>query len=298
MKKIFSSLFASLLLISCGGSNTSETATKVAPEKKELSLQLYSLRDDIKNDYAGTIKKAGEVGFTSVEAAGYADGKFYGRTPEEFKADLEAAGMTALSSHTNRALTAEELKRKDFTEALKWWVQALDASKATGMAYVVVPWMDVPKTLADLQTYCEYFNEVGKLAKERGIKFGYHNHAHEFLKVEDKVMFDYMIENTDPELVFYQMDVYWVVRGQNSPVDYFHKYPGRFKLLHLKDNKELGQSGMVGFDAIFRPENTDAAGVEGLVVEVEWYTKTPIEGVKVSYDYIQQLKDVKVTYAK
>lgn len=279
-----------------GCSPKAESNKQTAPPKKDIALQLYSLRDDIKADYAGTIKKAGAMGFTAVEAAGYDNGKFYGKTPEEFKADVEAAGMKAISSHTMRALSEKELASKDFSESLMWWDEAIKAHKAAGMKYIVAPWMDVPKTLKDLQTYCEYYNEVGKKCKESGLSFGYHNHAHEFQKVEDKVMYDYMLENSNPEYVFFQMDVYWVVRGQQSPVDYFNKYKGRFALLHIKDNKELGQSGMVGFDAIFK--NTDAAGVKHLIVEVEKYNFTPEESVKQSLDYLLNCPLVKETYDK
>ncbi|MDL2304478.1 sugar phosphate isomerase/epimerase [Bacteroides sp. OttesenSCG-928-D19] len=298
MKRIL--IVAVSLLIAMSGTNVAAQSAKPAKKgkraKKEMSLQLYSLRDNIGKDYAGTIQAVGNMGFTSVEAAGYGDGKFYGRTPEEFKADLEAAGMYALSSHTTKQLSAGELKSKNFSESLKWWDQCIAAHKAAGMKYIVAPWMDVPKTLADLQTYCEYFNEVGKRCKDNGMKFGYHNHAHEFTKIEGKVMFDYMIENTDPSLVFFQMDVYWVVRGQVSPVDYFNKYPGRFDLLHLKDNKELGQSGMVGFDAIFK--NTDVAGTKYMVIEVEKYNHEPAESVKLSLDYLLQCSLVKKSYSK
>ena len=93
-----------------------------------------------------------------------------------------------------------------------------------------------------LDTYFAYYNEIGKRCKQQGMSFGYHNHAHEFQKVEDKVMYDYMLEHTNPEYVFFQMDLYWVVRGQNSPVDYFNKYPGRFQIFHVKDHREIGQS--------------------------------------------------------
>lgn len=279
-----------------GSSPKVEPNKETAPPKKDIALQLYSLRDDIKTDYAGTIKKAGAMGFTTVEAAGYDNGKFYGKSPEEFKADIEAAGMKAISSHTTRTLSEKELASKDFSESLKWWDEAIKAHKAAGMKYIVAPWMNVPKTLKDLQTYCEYYNEIGKKCKENGMSFGYHNHAHEFQTVEDKVMYDYMLENTNPEYVFFQMDVYWVVRGQQSPVDYFNKYKGRFALLHIKDNKELGQSGMVGFDAIFK--NTDAAGVKHLIVEVEKYNFTPEESVKQSLDYLLNCPLVKETYDK
>lgn len=295
MKKTVILFFTvAMMLASCSAKVEPEKPS--TPPKKDIALQLYSLRDDIGKDYAATIKKAGEMGYTAIEAAGYGDGKFYGKAPEEFKADIEAAGMTVLSSHTTRQLEDKELASKDFTEAMKWWDQCIAAHKAAGMKYVVAPSMPVTKTIKDLQTYCEYYNEIGKKCKESGLKFGYHNHAFEFQKIEDQVMYDYMIENTDPALVFFQMDVYWVVRGQHSPVDYFNKYKGRFELLHIKDNKELGQSGMVGFDAIFK--NTDAAGVKHLIVEVENYSFTPVESVKQSLDYLLNCSLVKESYDK
>ncbi len=286
---------AVLLLMSC--TPKAEAPEQQAPPKKEIALQLYSLRDDIAKDYAGTIKKAGAMGYTAVEAANYGDGKFYGKTPEEFKADIEAAGMKVLSSHTGRGLNDKELASKDFTEAMKWWDQCIAAHKAAGMEYIVTPSMNVPKTLKDLQTYCEYYNEIGKKCKENGMMFGYHNHDFELHnKIEDKVMWEYMIENTNPEYVCFEMDVYWVVRGDQSPVDYFNKYKGRFVLLHIKDNKELGQSGMVGFDAIF--QNTDVAGTKHLIVEVEKYNFTPEESVKKSLEYLLNCPLVKESYSK
>lgn len=285
---------AVIAMTSCNTQQKTEPTQATTPTKKEMSLQLYSLRDSIKTNYDGVIKQVGEMGFTSIEAANYGDGKFYGKTPEAFKADLEAAGLTALSSHTSKGLSEKELKSKDYSESMKWWDEAIAAHKAAGMKYIVAPAMEVPKTLADLQTYCEYYNEIGKRCKENGMKFGYHNHAFEFVKIEDAVMYDYMIENTNPELVFFEMDVYWVVRGAASPVDYFNKYPGRFEILHLKDNKELGQSGMVGFDAIFK--NTDVAGVKYNIIEVEKYNFEPAESVKRSLDYLLNCPLVKESY--
>ncbi|MDR0349039.1 MAG: sugar phosphate isomerase/epimerase [Tannerella sp.] len=276
-------------------------------QKKDIAIQLYSVRDRIgsyvnqtgkyNTDYSTILKELSKMGYTGVEAAGYNDGKFYDRTPEEFKHDVEAAGLKILSSHCTKSLTAEELASGDFTESLKWWDQCIAAHKAAGMTYVVTPWLEVPKTVADLKTYCDYYNEIGKRCKQNGMQYGYHNHAHEFQKVEDKVvMMDYMIENTNPEYVFIEMDVYWVVIGQNSPVDYFNKYPGRFKVLHIKDHREIGQSGMVGFDAIFK--NAKTAGVKHIVVEVEKYSTSIEESIKTSLDYLMKAPFVKKTYNK
>jgi sugar phosphate isomerase/epimerase len=262
--------------------------------KKDIALQLYSLREDFKTDFDAAIKATAEAGYTAIEAASYDDGKFYGKTPEDFRAAVETAGMKVLSSHTSRALSENELRTKDFSESLAWWDKTIEAHRAAGMQYIVAPWMNVPKTLADLQTYCDYYNAIGQKCKEKGLSFGYHNHAHEYTKIEDVMMYDYMLEHTNPDLVFFQMDVYWTVMGRQSPVEYFQKYPGRFTLLHIKDHKELGQSGMVGFDAIFK--NTDAAGTKFLIVEVESYNYPPAESVKRSLDYLLACPLVKESY--
>jgi len=287
MKYLFI-ISAALVLCSCGARPQADMG------KKEISLQLYSLRDDVTEDYDATIKKVGEIGYTSVEAAGYNNGKFYGKTPAQFRQDVENAGMTVLSSHTTKALSENELKSKVFTESLVWWNECIQAHYEAGAKYIVAPSMDVPKSLNDLQTWCDYYNEVGKRCKEKGLSFGYHNHAFEFVEIEEVMMYDYMIEHTNPEFVFFQMDVYWTVIGKQSPVDYFHKYPGRFELLHIKDNKELGQSGMVGFDAIFK--NTDVAGTKYLIVEVEKYNFSPKESVKRSLDYLLKCPLVQESY--
>jgi sugar phosphate isomerase/epimerase len=156
--------------------------------------------------------------------------------------------------------------------------------------------MNTPKTVGDLKTYCDYYNEIGKRCRENGLLYGYHNHSFELQKIEDSVvMLDYMLENTNPEYVFFEMDVYWMVMGKASPVDYFEKYPGRFTVLHIKDHREIGQSGMVGFDAIFR--NAATAGMKHMVVEVERYSYDDIEkSIRMSLDYLLRARFVKASY--
>ena len=252
--------------------------------EKKIALQMYSVRDTISKDFKGTIAALAAMGFTDMEAAGYSDGKFYGLTPEEFKSELEAVGLNALSSHTAYQL-ADNISKTNWEEVWSWWDTCIAAHKAAGMKYLVFPWMAVPKTLADLKVYCDYYNQIGEKCNEAGISFGYHNHAHEFQKIEGETMYDFMLNNTDPEKVFFQMDVFWTVMGQKSPVEYFNSYPGRFELLHIKDLKELGQSGMVGFDAIYR--NVEAAGAIYSIIEVERYNYEPLESVRKSLEYLQ-----------
>lgn len=273
--------------------------------KKEIAIQLYSVRDLINGVnqqgkasevYLQTLKKLADMGYTAIEAAYYGEGKFYGRTPSDFKRDIEGAGMKVLSSHCSRALNAEELKSGDLSEALAWWDQCIADHREAGMSYIIFPYLEVPKTVKDLELYCTYFNEIGKRCQAAGLSFGYHNHAHEFQKVEGReVMMDYLLQHTDPRYVCFEMDVYWVVRGQQSPVDYFHKYPGRFKMLHLKDHREIGQSGMVGYDAIFR--NADVAGVKHIVAEIESYsTSDVLKSVRESIDYLLDAPFIKPAY--
>ena len=271
--------------------------TKGSVPPKYICLQLYSLRDDISKDYANTIKEVGRMGYTSVETANYDAERrtFYGRTPSEFKKDMEGAGLTMLSAHTFIGMSREVRDNKNFELMAERWEKCIDDHKAAGAGYIVCAGIRLPQTMEELKTICEYFNFVGKKCKEKGLVFGYHNHDYEFRKVENQsVMIDFMIENSNPEYVTFEMDTYWVVKSGNSPVEYFKKYPGRFKLLHVKDHKELGESGMVGFDAIFK--YTDIAGVEHLVVEVEEYDHTPLESVKLSLDYLINNPLVKKNY--
>ena len=282
----------SLTSICC---QSQKKASSAASPDKNIYIQLYSVRDDIQKDFKGTIAAVAKAGYTGIEAASYSNGKFYGLPPAEFKKEINAAGMQVLSSHTGISL-ADEIEKTDWNEIWKWWDEAIAAHKAAGMKYIVKPSMPTPKTLADLKAYCDYYNKVGEKCNAAGLKFGYHNHDYEFGKIEGEVMYDYMLKNTNPANVFFQMDVYWTVMGKKSPVDYFNQYPGRFEILHIKDNKELGQSGMVGFDAIFN--NAATAGARYMVVEVEKYNHKPLKSIRLSLDYLMNNTSFKADYSK
>ena len=271
-----------------------------APVKKDMCVQMYSARSLITTEnYADILKEMAAMGYTAVETANYdgEKGLIYGDTPEVFKQKVEDAGMKVLSAHVSHGLSRAELDSGDLSAALAWWDKCIEVHKAAGMEYLVTPAIGGQASLKDLQVYCDYLNEVGRRCKAAGIKYGYHNHAYEFEKVEGKVMYDYMLEHTDPEMVFFQMDVYWAVIGKASPVDYFKRYPGRFTMLHIKDEWEVGQSGMVGFDAIFK--NADKAGLEDFVVEIERYKHDDIlVSFQESADYLLEASFVKASYSK
>ncbi len=288
----FAAILIASLFFSCTSKSSQKTGTTA---KKDIYIQLYSVRNDIGKDFTGTIQKLGNIGFTGIEAASYNSGKFYGLTPTEFKAAIENAGMKVLSSHTGGNL-AKNIDETNWQEVWKWWDQAIADHKAAGMKYIVKPSMPVPKTLADLKKYCDYYNQIGEKCNKAGLKFGYHNHAFEFQKIDGQVMYDYMIQNTDPSKVFFQMDVYWVVEGKHDPVAYFNKYPGRFTILHIKDEKELGESGKINFDNIF--QNIKNSGMKYIMVEVEKYNHPPLQSVEMSYNYLANNPNVKKSYSK
>ena len=274
--------------------------------KKQIGLQLYSIREVIGSpakyaqNHVEVFKKLASWGYTAVEAASYDQGKgtFYGVSPEQFRADCEAAGLECLSSHATRGLNADELKNHDFTEALRWWDKAIADHKAAGMKYIVTPGWGVPKTQKEAQTLCDYANAIGQKCRAAGLQYGYHTHSHEYQKVEGTPWIDFMMQHIDAENMFWQMDTYWCVMGQQSPVQYFKKYPGRFTMLHIKDLYELGESGMVDFNAIFR--NVTTAGLCDYIVEMEGTDGTIdiMEGVRRCAAYLLKNKLVRKTYRK
>jgi sugar phosphate isomerase/epimerase len=297
MRTIQSILLLCVAFLAFAGTTKASKPVVKTPEKN-IGLQLYSLRDAINNPSIGidsVIKAVGKMGYKYVENANYSDGKIYGMSPKEFKAKLNAAGLSALSCHVGKNLPkAGETPKWD--EIWAWWDQCINAHAAAGLKYIVTPGMPTPETLAELQVYCEYYNKIGEKCRAKGLKFGYHNHSYEFEKVypEGTVMYDYMVQHTDPSKVFFELDVYWSQKGGRPAVELFKQYPGRFTLLHIKDEKELGASGYMNFEDLFN--NIDKA-VKYPIVEVEQYNLPPFESVKASLDYLNNAAFVK-NYSK
>ena len=263
-------------------------------QEKEIGLQLYSLRDAMGETPKETVKKVGDIGYTFVEPAGYGDGKFYGMEPAEFKKVVNNAGMDIISSHTGRPVPDSS----NWDKTMEWWDQCIQAHKEVGVKYIVQPFMGEKayNSLEGLQRYCEYFNAVGEKCNKAGIKFGYHNHDQEFkTKFDGTRIYDYMLQNTDPEKVFFQIDLYWAVEGGADPVKYFEEYPERFTLWHVKDKAELGASGMMDFEKYF--QQAEQSGMQYQIVEIEEYNYEPIVSVEKCYDFLMNADYVKADYA-
>ncbi|MDE6703821.1 MAG: sugar phosphate isomerase/epimerase [Muribaculaceae bacterium] len=302
----YKSSLLSLALVAAAALTSCSPVQKTAEEApdKDISIQLYSLREVIGDsaryaeNHDSVFNRLSEMGYKSVETANYVNRKFYGVTPEQFKADCEAAGLTALSSHATRVLTPEEIAAHDFTEAMKWWDDAIADHKAAGMTYIVTPWSSMPNNLEEAQTLCDYHNAIGEKCREAGLKYGYHTHSMEFDKIPgtETVWMDYLVENTAPENMFWQLDTYLAVKAGASPVEYIKKYPGRIVMLHVKDKYELGQSGMVNFEPIFLA--AEASGMKNYVVEQEGTdgTHSVVDAAGMNADYLRHADFVKAKY--
>ena len=268
------------------------TEEMTAPAR-EMAVQLYSVRtllgtpELFARNHAYVLGRLAQMGYTSVEAYGYEDGLFSGLSPVAFKSAVEAAGLGILSSHVTHPLSPQELSSGDYSAEMAWWDRCIDTHKAAGIPYLVMSWSQPLQTRAQMSTMAAYLDAIGAKCRAAGIRFGYHCHSHEYRVADGTTMIDVFAAETTPENVFIQMDVYWAVMAGASPVEYMTKYPGRYELMHIKDRYELGQSGMVGFDAIFKA--FPRAGTKAFVVELE-QASTPniLKGLRESALYLRK----------
>jgi sugar phosphate isomerase/epimerase len=222
-----------------------------SPKKIErLGLQLYSVRDAMSKDPSGSLKKLADMGWVHVEHANYINRKFYGYTAKEFKKLLADNSLQMPSGHTVMTAQDWDAAKGDFTD--KWKYTIADAAEV-GQRYVISPWLDesLRTDMDGLKRFMEQFNKCGELCKAHGLKFGYHNHNFEFTtKVGDTNLYDYILKNTDPNLVAQQMDMGNMLGAGGVALDLLKKYPGRFELMHVKDEiKSSTGQGMDGYDS-------------------------------------------------
>lgn len=217
-----------------------------AVNKELVGLQLYSVRDAMKADPAGTLEKLSAGGYKYIEHAGYDNGMFYSYTPKAFKSLIDNLGLKMPSGHSRMGMLEWDADRKDFTDV---WKKTIADSAEVGQRFVINPWLDenLRGDTESLKKLMEYFNKSGELCKTYGMKFGYHNHNFEFTtKMGDGNLFDYILQNTDPSLVAQQLDFGNMIGAGAKPVDYLKNYPGRFELLHVKDEIKSEGKGDLG----------------------------------------------------
>ena len=245
---------------------------------EKIGIQLYTVRDQMKADFEGTLAHIAQIGYKEVEFAGYFD-----HTPADVKAILDRHGLAAPSTHIGLGEIDD-------------WKKALDTAKAVGHEYVVVPWVPQEKrmTLDGWKNVASVFNRAAQMAKDAGLQFAYHNHDFEFPKMDGQVPYDVLLQSTDPKLVQLEIDQYWITKGAQDPLTYYARWPGRIPLVHVKDGggapeykmADEGQ-GKIDWKRIFAKQ--DQAGIKHFFVEHD-QPPQPFDDIAVSYKNLSQLE--------
>src|SRR4051812_14558294 len=278
-----------------------------------IGLQLYTLGNLMTTDAKGTLQKLAAIGYKELESAGSQKGNYYGFKPKEFASMVKDMGMNWRSAHVGgapftieqimkMAKTAEDSARiQKMAERFKNMPPMLnlkndyqrlaDDAAEGGISYLVCS--SIPaSTLDEIKTAVDVFSKAGEASKKAGVQFAYHNHTTEFDQVEGHRPFDYILSNTDKELVKMELDLAWATKANQDPLELFKQHPGRFPLWHVKDldkntknPAEVG-TGIVDFKRIF--ENAKASGMKYFFVEQDGAPQ-PLQNVTNSYNYLKKM---------
>ncbi len=247
-----------------------------------FGLQLYTVKEDIAKDPKGVLKQVASFGYTQVESFEGGQGIFWGMQAKEFKKYIGDLGMTIISSHCDISKNFEQ--------------KAADAA-SIGMKYLICPYKGPQKSIDDFKRFADEFNKCGEICKKNGLRFAYHNHDYSFKAVDGQIPQDVMLQNTDPSLVDFEMDIYWVVTAGVDPLAYLSKYNNRFRLCHVKDRQKGASaefaSCILGHGSIDYPsllKKTKQYGMKYFIVEQEAFEEgTPLECAKADAAYMKKL---------
>jgi len=260
---------------------------------QNLGVQLYTVRDQMKADFDGTLAKVAAIGYKEVEFAGYFD-----HSPKEVRTSIDNHGLTSPSCHVQYDVLGEDK-----------WPEQIESAKIIGQSYIVCPWIpeDLRKQPDIWKRAAETFNRAGEASKKAGVQFAYHNHWFEFLPVDGKLPYDQLLKECDPNLVKMELDLCWITVAGGDPVKYFNRYPGRFPLVHVKDIKKMPKiseagsqsfgdslqdmtsvgNGLIDWKRIFA--QSDKAGIKYYIVEHD-KPVDPFDSITKSYEYLNKLR--------
>jgi sugar phosphate isomerase/epimerase len=262
-----------------------------AYDKKYIGLQLYTVRDAMAKDPAGTLAKVAQIGYNSVEGATYTGNEmFYGMSGNDFSKVLKDNGLIMPSSHYRLGEDGADMKGTILND----WNKAVDDAAALGIKYMICAWLS-PAERGTLEHYKKIggdLNKAGEICKKAGIQLCYHNHDFEFIQEDGKYPYETLLANTDKDLVKMEMDMYWVTKAKQDPIALINEHPGRFPLWHLKDMDntpkqmftEVG-NGIIDFKNIFK--HASKAGLKYFFVEQDICPGSPFDSITKSITYIK-----------
>ena len=242
-----------------------------------IAVQMYTLREESEKDFAGTLKKVAELGYNGVEFAGYG-----GLTPQEVKGILDELGLQAVSSHVPLVEIEQNL------------TQVIEDQKVLGSKFVVCPFlMPDRRSEKDYQALISILDHAGEQCRRADLTLLYHNHDFELERLSDgRMALETIFDDTNSDNVMTELDVFWLTKAGQSPVEWLRRYKDRSPLVHLKDMTldeekffaELGTGG-VNLDAILNIG--EEAGVKWWVVEQDLSRRTPFESIEMSINYLK-----------
>jgi len=252
-----------------------------------VGLQLYTVRELMKQDFDTTVASVAKIGYKEVEFAGY-----FGKSPKQVRATLDSNGLTSPSAH--HPIEALESKLSEI----------IDGANVIGQKFLVCPYLEVKMRTADgYKHLAESCNQIGETAQKAGIQLCYHNHSFEFEKVDGldgKLPFDYLLAQTDPKRVKIEMDLCWMTVAGQDPIAYFNKYPGRFPLVHAKDWTSEGGGSRDYEGAVGHPVTGHMTNVgSGTIDWKKLFAQSSKAGIKhyfVENDDAKSLDDPRASY--
>ena len=256
---------------------------EVKADKPFGGLALYTVRDAMK-DARATLEKVAQAGYVNVESAGYDNGKFYNLSPADFKLLLDEMKLKPISAHQS-SVTFDNVD------------QQIADLKTAGFQYFVVPippmglFVHEGERMAmkgGAKNLAQILDKLGEKCAAAGLQLLYHNHDFEFMKGADGIVpIEYLLENCNPKYVNFQMDLYWVTKAGADPVAYFKRYPGRFKIWHVKDMDDQGRfapvgNGRIDFKRVL--DNKELSGMKYYFVEQDaCFNETALEAIVISH---------------
>ena len=252
-----------------------------------FGIQLYMVRDAMEKDPLGTLKQLGQMGYSQIESYGSSKGMFWGMSNKEFKKTSSSFGLNLISSHYNDGEMPFE--------------KQVEQAAEIGMKYLICPWKGSQKSIDDFKKIADDFNYRGKICKNHGLRFAYHPHDYPYKKIDGQLPIDVLLNNTDKDLVDFEMDFYYTVTEGQDPEAYLKKYKNRFRLCHmrnvLKERLPAGskdesasdlEHGVINYPHLLKVALNN--GVDYFFVEQSrYYQETPLQSAKVNAEYMKHL---------
>ncbi|MEZ0611301.1 TIM barrel protein [Fibrella sp. WM1] len=256
---------------------------------RNYGLQLYSVRDVLPKDPKGIMTQLAKMGYKQFESYQGEQGFLWGMEPAAMKSFLNGLGVKMVSTHFDFGGAAKDADKLQ---------QYIDMANGAGLSYMLCPYIGPQKTWDDWKRVADSFNRVGEAVRNGGLKFGYHNHDYSFRPMPDgRLPQDYLLANTDPMNVMFELDLCWIEAAGQSAVDHLKQHGKRYELCHIKDYKKeadgkvvqqnLGK-GIVNYKAILK--QAQKSGMKHFLVEQEEYPQSPMASMQVDADYMKTLK--------